>query len=576
MSKQDSALHERTVRSFAQVFSGYKDAYVQHTPPFTRGADGKLSAKSVGYAKNYGSFLPLEYAQYENHLKGTKGLAVSPLFPYQDPKTHEVVNDVCLYGIIDIDVYQTHFMPVIRALRRAGYDIVPFESKSGGLHIYFFFEDPEPATDVRKALKRVVETFGLDKRFSKAGVNKVEIFPDHDSRKAGVQDKCVFLPYFGQKMTRMLGPDGELLPIAAMLDSIPEHLTTLAKMNAVTDKLPFADAPFCVQSTLLNGDLGASSGRNEFLTTAAIYLQTKDGDGARSEDLHDMNSMLEQPLEDADVQQIFKSVMSHNYVLAGRCNKEPMCSICDKPRCKTRKYGVGKEKDNYVLNIEFGQIWKMNTAEPYYMWEAKIAGTDSAPVLLQLDSTADLMSQRAVQQASIKKLGQMMSTVNQKKWEDTLNKHLSTMKEKDVADYSDTTELSQLKDFFYKYLTHRKTKAVQPYMVLVQQVYYDGKNYYFQTDGLASYLRTQRFTVKMNLREHLMRYGCRDDGVLTYSTSGGEQRTINCWVMPENADLASMRHHYDDILDADVQTLQNNLLQKQGSDTKEVEDDARF
>lgn len=566
---------ENTIRQFRSRFIGYTESFVQHVPPFKNDGN-KTTATSVRYAKTgkNGTFTPLKTKDYEDHLGGKVGLAISPLFSMRDADSGETVEDVCLYGIIDIDIYSMHYTALIKALRRAGYIFAPFTSKSGGLHLYFFFSSIEKAEDVRSALKVLVERFGLDRRFAKNGASKVEIFPEHSSRRSGLQDKCVFLPYFKGDMTHMIGDDGDPLTVERMLEETSSLMTSVQSITKISLGLEHNEAPFCIQSILLNGDLGESSGRNEFLTTAAIYLQTKDGQGARVQDLHDMNVMLEDPLSEEDVQTIFDSVMARSYVLAGRCNKEPMVSNCDKTRCKTRKYGVGREKDNYVLNVEFGKLYKMKAEEPYYLWEAKFAGSEKESSKIRLDDTGELMNQKAVQKACIKGMGQMMVTVKPSVWEATLNKHLADMEEQEVSAYTDTSELSALRDYFYRYLTNRRAKNNQAYTVLVKQVYYDGASYYFRTDGLTDFLRTQRFTLRMNLREYLFKYGCRE-GVLQYITGSGEVKDIPCWIKDDDEQLLGMRDHFEDVLGSDERLIEDNPVSKD----KKVfagDDDVRF
>jgi len=571
-------MKETTLRQFISLFSGYKDSYVVHLPPFERDSSGKNSAKKVFIAKTdfgKGDYIPLEAGDYLKHLTGSQGLAISPLFTLDEEG--EESTDVCLYAIIDIDVYGVDFVFLITALRRAGYKFLPFTSKSGGLHIYFFFNKAALAKEVRKELNRIVTVFGLNKRYvDSKDVSKVEVFPQHDVRKDGILSKNIFLPYFDGKMTTMLDDDGSKVSIEQMLNRAATMLTSVNDIKGINDSLPLNDAPYCIQSVLLCGDL--DSYRNEFMTTVAIYLQTKDGSGASFDSFVELNNMLNDPLDADELHTIFKSVMTHNYTLAGRCNKEPMCSHCDKKQCKLRKYGVGRDaKDNYVLNIEFGKLYKMLAEEPYYMWEVKSATDDDAVVKkIRLDDTNELMSQKAVQRACIKTLGQMMVTVKPSVWEETLNKHLAEMEDVEVSETSDTTELSSLKVFFYRYLANRRSKNNQPYTVLVKQVYFDGEKYYFRTDGLTDYLRTQRFTVRFNLREYLFKYGC-EEGSIQYVVSDGNVKDIPCWIKKEDEQLRTIRASFEDILEADENIIKQNKLNKNDEENNQILiDDIRF
>ena len=45
-----------------------------------------------------------------------------------------------------------------------------------------------------------------------------------------------------------------------------------------------------------------------------------------------------------------------------KCNDQPMCSLCDKKLCKTRKFGIGQEA--VFPNLTDLQV--VNLEEPYY------------------------------------------------------------------------------------------------------------------------------------------------------------------------------------------------------------------
>jgi len=181
-----------------------------------------------------------------------------------------------------------------------------------------------------------------------------------------------------------------------------------------------------------------------------------------------------------------------------------------------------------------------------------------------------------VQRACIKTLGQMMVTVKPSVWEETLNKHLAEMEDVEVSETSDTTELSSLKVFFYRYLANRRSKNNQPYTVLVKQVYFDGEKYYFRTDGLTDYLRTQRFTVRFNLREYLFKYGC-EEGSIQYVVSDGNVKDIPCWIKKEDEQLRTIRASFEDILEADENIIKQNKLNKNDEENNQILiDDIRF
>ena len=65
------------VSDYAGLFTGHKNSYVVHVPPFTKNGN-KVTASKVYYKKFAKSkeFIPLSIEDYEAHLNGSLGLAV--------------------------------------------------------------------------------------------------------------------------------------------------------------------------------------------------------------------------------------------------------------------------------------------------------------------------------------------------------------------------------------------------------------------------------------------------------------------------------------------------------------------
>ena len=53
----------------------------------------------------------------------------------------EIVNDnTCSWGVIDVDRYNIQHQEVIQIIRKRKYPLVPFRSKSNGLHLILFID----------------------------------------------------------------------------------------------------------------------------------------------------------------------------------------------------------------------------------------------------------------------------------------------------------------------------------------------------------------------------------------------------------------------------------------------------
>jgi hypothetical protein len=552
---------------FFGLFRGNREFYVRHQAPFAE-KDGKTTAAVCGFAKDPATqeFLPVTRQLFQDHLSGGDGLAIAPLLNTDDAK------NVCFYAAIDIDAYGVGFAALVRRLYDCGLKFAAFLSKSGGLHLYFFFDYPEPGKEAIAALEKVVEIFGINRLYPGG---KAEIFPKQASYTPGSSvANCLFLPFYNavhKSKQNMLTADGAQLPVNKALAAAEGMRTSVAEIERTLSGLPYSDAPFCVQTILLSGALAENSGRNEFLFTAALYLKLKSPDDVEQE-LLKANAMLEAPLEDADVIRIAESAVKKDYQIWGRCKKSPCSEHCDRRLCKTREFGVGRGKNNMVSNVEFGKIVRMLSEEPYYLWEARLAGTEEY-ASVRLDGEADLLNQKVVQKACIRYLNQTPVTVKQQAWEQRLNDCLSSLEEVEVEEGTDTTELSALRSSFLRFLTHRQAQSGQPYLVQTGQAFYRDGVFYFTSEGVKQHLAMEKLNLKgHNLREQLLSYGCAN-AELTYLNPRGAERTISCWQKQEDDELRSMGAFYEDIYDGD-----EDILQKEAPDKEDGEDegDVRF
>jgi hypothetical protein len=557
---------DKILDQFFCAFRGNLSFFVKHQAPFTK-KKGKLAAKHVVFAKynSYnpppegkedGDFIPVTRELYREHLNGGDGLAVAPLMNTQDKK------NVCFYAVIDIDVYGVNFTRLVNRLYSAGFKFAAFRSKSGGLHIYFFFADPEPAYKAIETLKKIVEVYGLERLFvNEKNKSKVEIFPKQATFVPGDKNvNCLFLPFYntaGKSKQNMLTAEGKLIGIAKALPVIESMFTSVKELNSTIEALPYDDAPYCIQTVLLAGALAENDGRNDFLFCAAVYLKKKYRDGFKDV-LQEMNECLEAPLEQKDIDSIYTSVTTKGY--DGYSCKEPPCAgYCDKKICASREFGVGKQKNNHSTGADcWGELSKVMAAEPYYIWKVRINPDDEFKTV-RVDSVDDLRNQTVMQKCCWRYLNWAPFQVKDNDWIAAVNKAMAGIEEREipVPKGMDTTVLGELRGLFARYLVHRRARNGQPCMVQLGQVYHAEGTSYFATKGITDFLRFENFPLgKINLREQLMDYGC-SDGEVRYKTAKGEEKIIPCWKKPDDAELLETDAFYEDICDADMEILQN-------------------
>jgi len=585
---------EAALKAFYGIFRGNELFFVKHQKPFTE-KEGKLKARWCGFAvynrhtpppedKAQGDLIPVTLDHYREHLNGNDGLAISPLTNVEDSGGNIVKRNVCYFAAIDIDVYGVNFTTLVQRLYKYGFQFMAALSKSGGLHLYFFFREAEPADKVIAALSKIVEVFGLNRLYvSDKQKSKVEIFPKQASFIPGDRNaNCLFLPFYnsaGASPNKMLAPDGNLFGIIKALPVIESNFTTVKDINEIIAKLPYSDAPFCVQMLALTGALTEGAGRSNYLFAAGVYLKKKCGDNFYDL-LAEMNECCESPLEQEDVEFTYKSVTDKEKNWDGYgCKKSPCADYCDKKLCKQREYGVGRGKGGRDTGADcWGQLVKYNTGEgkePYYTWEVCVEEGGEFKTV-QIDSHKDLLNQMVVQQCCLRDLDWIPTTVKRDSWEAIVRRCLENVKKVQVPLAADTTETAMIRDSFYKFLTHAQVRrGGQPYAVKTGQVYHANGAYYFDTKGLLDFLKANRHVIgKFNIGKWLAdEQGCAQEAELVYTTPRGEQKSIRCWKKDETPELLEMGSFYDDVYEGDADYINNNPLKKEetGGD-----DDTKF
>jgi hypothetical protein len=243
---------------------------------------------------------------------------------------------------------------------------------------------------------------------------------------------------------------------------------------------------------------------------------------------------------------------------------------------------VGRDQNNYVSNIEFGKIVRVLAEEPYYLWDARLAGSEEYKQV-RIDGEADLLNQKVVQKACIRYLNQTPITTKMTVWEAKVNECLALLVEVEVARGTDTSSMSMLRRCFFRFLVHRQKKGSQPYVVLIGRVYCEesaegdkGKTYYFEAEGFQRYLATENVQLRgINLREQLLAYGCTE-GEVTYTTSGGDIKRIECWKRAEDDELRELGAFFEDAYEGNQDTIQKDVWQKEGAKEGDNDSDTNF
>jgi hypothetical protein len=303
------------------------------------------------------------------------------------------------------------------------------------------------------------------------------------------------------------------------------------------ENLPYNDAPPCIQRILISEEVGGEdTGRNNFIFSFAVYAKKKWGNGFEDY-VEEVNEHFEVPLEDAVVEQTCTSVREHEYIY--KCKDIPCNSYCDKPACRKREFGLGKDKGHFT-GIDYGQLYRYKTAEPYYVWKLRLLGQETWVDVVFKDE-GYLLDQKNFAKMCVRYLNQAPMQVSNNDWYAVLNSILPNIEDVEVKQESDTSSLSMLKTTFIRYLSNKQARRDMPYQIRMGLCVRQSSNgitkYYFTHIGFAEYMKNQKVTFDYSmLRETLIKFGAKED-TLVYTDARGDVKHFPCWSKLEDTDI---------------------------------------
>lgn len=404
-----------TLGEFADLFRGNTDAYGQFIPgnPAAEGEKQKGSCITTT--------APLEVGQYRQHLQGAVGLGVCPV-------TKE---GQCAFTVIDVDVYnETMTRTLLDKIAEIGTPLCPFRSKSGGLHLYVFYEDFVDARTARDNANFIRRLLGLPQN--------TEIFPKQTVLTAGQKGSWINLPYFGgdNSARALIRGDGSLEPdVTNAVDFCLKRRISLKQFTAWQNNLPLNDAPPCLQTLYFEPTV---TERNNYLFSLACYYKAKYGDDFEQY-VQDANSKLLNPLSEDELQHtVLASQRKNNY--GYRCHDSPLCAYCDKHECATRKYTIG----DTVSELNYEQLIQYLADPPYYDWI--ING-----VPLRFNSEQEIIQQDKFIELCMRKLSIVPNKLKREVWTAIINKALKNKEVKEMQ-FDTSSEFDIAKDVINRFL----------------------------------------------------------------------------------------------------------------------------
>lgn len=455
---------------FMDIFSGDIHNYGVHTYAFTK--SGKEEGKNATVTNKL-----LTIEQYKAHLNGKIGLGVIPIDSKGETK----------FGVIDIDVYDSDLTYYIEAIEKNDFPLIPFRSKSGGLHIYLFVKHAVNAKAIIDILNTFITILGLD-LYIKRKLNRIiEVFPKQTKLAQGGVGSWINMPYYdANNGTRQYAIRGtKKLNFDEALAYIKERRRTLTEIRAFINELSFTDGPPCLQTINLLNIMDKGTGRNNFLFSFGVYLKKMDPEFWEQK-LFDINSKILAPLSKDELENtIINSLRKKDYTY--KCTEAPCVDYCRKAICKTREFGIGKE-GGYFSELEYGKLTQVKAYEPYYEWQVKIIGEEEFKSL-RFKNEADIIGQDAFLRLCFRELKRLPIKLKQSEWYKVINQALNDMEVIIIEKEDDTTPIGLFKNLFIEFLTDRAMAQTRE-QILNKRVFHDSKEgkYYFRTSDLSDFL----------------------------------------------------------------------------------------
>ena len=374
------------IERFKNIFDGLDRAHGVTVVGESNGDGNKVKGKSFVKRETVTDDL------WQKHLDGLESLGVIPI--NDDNK--------CKWGCIDIDSYaEFDHKKLINKIAQFKLPLIVCRSKSGGAHVFLFTEDYVSASLMQDKLNEIRSVLGY---------GGSEVFPKQRELKSK-DDTGNFLnlPYFncGQTTRYAFMENGEAASIDAFFELYERYKQQdISKIKIERPETPFSDGPPCIE--LMAQNKIGEGGRNNALFHYGVYAKQKWPENWKSKVIVFNETAMEQPLSDTEVSIITKQHEKKEW--GYKCNDQPMCSLCDKKLCKSRKFGIGLE----VIFPSLTDLQVVNLEEPYYYMN--VDGDR-----LYLDSAKHITNQSLFQEECVKQLRNNPPTLKTNEWKKLTN-----------------------------------------------------------------------------------------------------------------------------------------------------------
>lgn len=517
-----------SIHLFQEIFTGNINAYGQHTPS----KNLKPNEKDIG--KNWTVKEELTIKQYVNHINGNICLGLIPINDKNEIK----------FAVIDIDNYNENYVKkLVNKIHINNLPILPFRSKSGGLHLYLFFKSFIQYSKVKEFVKEFIPILALNK--------EVEIFPKQANLNKTKVGNWINLPYFNANNTKqyLINEDFKPVEFSKALTVIKENMVTEEKISSYFEGVDLNDAPPCLQSILFEKD---TDKRNDFLFNLAVYLKSKYGEDFKYE-LYKYNKELLRPLKNKEIDDtIIKSHKKRDY--SYKCNNLPLNEYCLKEVCKNRKYGLGSDE---ISELSFEDFIQHKTDPPYYEWIVN-------GISLYFFDETDIINQAKFRALCFRELHILPIRLKDETWTKIINRALKNIIVQESSNEDDISPGSIFLNNLYDFL-ERRVQAENLNQILIDRVFKDveQKIYIFKGKNLIDYLFIQkgfRYFRVTEIHNRLKRIGATNERKYLDKNNKNER----VWILPFKA-IETLKHHIDEGFEINF----TKIKEKQSNEQKE-------
>jgi hypothetical protein len=412
------------IQKFINIFKGLERAHgCTNIAPVT---ENGVKVKGQSFVRRQ----PVTLQLWQDHLEGKQSLGIIPI--RDDNK--------CIWGCIDIDSYAGFdHKKLIDKIKEAKLPLVVCRSKSGGAHVFLFTQEPVEAELMRDKLTEIKTVLGY---------GGSEVFPKQIKLKS--QDDTgnfLNLPYFnGNKSTRYAftgdGNAATLEEFYELYDYVKQTPQQLQKIKIERPVTEYSDAPPCIELMAINKI--PEGGRNNALFHYGVYAKQKWPAEWKSKMTMFNIDASTTPLSESEVDIIKKQHEKKEW--GYKCNDVPMCNLCDKKLCRSRKYGIGEE----IVFPLLSDLQKIKLEKPYYY--LNVDGER-----LHLENVKFLKQQSLFQEACMEQLDFKPPTVKPKDWDMIINPLMKN--HEPVEPPEGVTTQDQLQNHLEEYCLNRQVST---------------------------------------------------------------------------------------------------------------------